>query len=64
MTFKVREVSTETGYEKDITELIDTTLSELSPIELIDIKYQTLALNVGGGYIIRTSALIIYKEVQ
>lgn len=62
---RVVEVSTEKTYRHGIAALVNRTLSELSDvdaIEVVDIKYQTLALDVDGGYIIRTSALIIYKE--
>lgn len=64
---KVVEVSTEKTYRHGIGALVNRTLSELSDvgaIEVVDIKYQTLALDVDGGYIIRTSALIIYKELD
>lgn len=64
MAIKTREFSTETGDKLDIGMLINLFLSSGYVDELIDIKYQTLALDVDGGYIIRTSALIIYKEVE
>lgn len=57
------EVSTETGYKHGISRLINDTLKELGAIKLIDIKYQTVAIDVGDSTIIRTSALIIYKEL-
>ena len=63
---RVIEVSTESGYKKSLATLINETISELSDIcttEIIDIKYQTIALEVGGGYVIRSSALIIYREL-
>lgn len=63
---RVIEVSTENGYRKGLATLINETLSELldiGAIEVIDIKYQTIALDVDGGYVIRSSALIIYKEL-
>lgn len=64
MAIKTREFLTETGDKLDIGMLINLFLSSGYVDELIDIKYQTLALEVNGGYIIRTSALIIYKEVE
>lgn len=63
---RVIEVSTENGYRKGLATLINETLSELldiGAIEVIGIKYQTIALDVNGGSVIRSSALIIYKEL-
>lgn len=64
---RVIEISTETGYKNGLATLINDTLSELldcGPIEVIDIKYQTVALDMHGGFVIRSSALIIYKELN
>lgn len=62
MAIKTRELSTETGDELDIGMLINLFLSSGYVDELIDIKYQTVAIDVGCETIVRTSALIIYKE--
>lgn len=62
MAIKTREFSTETGDELDIGMLINLFLSSGYVDELIDIKYQTVAIDVGCETIVRTSALIIYKE--
>lgn len=62
MAIKTREFSTETGYEYDIDVLINAFLSSGYVEELIDIKYQTVAIDMGNSTIIRTSALVIYKE--
>lgn len=61
MAIKTREFSTETGDKLDIGMLINLFLSSGYVDELIDIKYQTTAIDVGGSTIIRTSALMIYK---
>ncbi|WP_455452042.1 hypothetical protein [Streptococcus salivarius] len=64
---RVVEVSTENGYRKGLATLINETLLELldrGPIEVIDIKYQAVALDMHGGFVIRSSALIIYKELD
>lgn len=61
MAIKTREFSTETGDKLDIGMLINLFLSSGYVDELIDIKYQTAAIDVGGLPIIRTSALMIYK---
>lgn len=62
MAIKTREFSTETGDKYDIDTSINLFLSSGYVDELIDIKYQTTALDMHDSYIIRTSALIIYKE--
>lgn len=62
MAIKTREFSTETGDKLDIGMLINLFLSSGYVDELIDIKYQTVAIDVGCKTIVRTSALIIYKE--
>ena len=64
MAIKTREFSTETGDKLDIGMLINLFLSSGYVDKLIDIKYQTVALDMHGMYTIRTSALIIYKEVE
>ena len=61
MAIKTREFSTETGDKLDIGMLINLFLSSGYVDELIDIKYQTAAIDVGGLTIMRTSALMIYK---
>lgn len=62
MAIKTREFSTETGDKCSIDMAINMYLSSGYVDELIDIKYQTVALDMHGMYTIRTSALIIYKE--
>lgn len=61
MVIKTREFSTETGDKVDIDMLINLFLSSGYVEELIDIKYQMVAIDVGDRTIVRTSALIIYK---
>lgn len=61
MVIKTREFSTETGDKVDIAMLINLFLSSGYVEELIDIKYQMVAIDVGDRTIVRTSALIIYK---
>ena len=61
MAIKTREFSTETGDKLDIGMLINLFLSSGYVDELIDIKYQTVAIDVGRSTIIRTQALVIYK---
>lgn len=61
MAIKTREFSTETGDKVDIAMLINLFLSSGYVEELIDIKYQMVAIDVGDRTIVRTSALIIYK---
>lgn len=62
MGIKTREFTRETGYRHDIDELINEFLSLERVDELIDIKYQTIPIDVGATTIVRTSALVIYKE--
>lgn len=61
MTIKTREVYTETGDKCSIDTAINMYLSSVYVEELIDIKYQMVAIDVGNRTIVRTSALIIYK---
>ncbi|MFS9164924.1 sporulation protein Cse60 [Streptococcus salivarius] len=61
MVIKTREFSTETGDKVNIAMLINLFLSSGYVDELIDIKYQTVAIDLGGATIIQTSALVIYK---
>lgn len=46
---------------KKIDDLINDFLKENPDIEIVDIKYQTVSKK---EYIIRTSALVIYKEMK
>ena len=62
MAIKTREFSTETGNKYSIDMAINMYLSSGYVEELIDIKYQTTAIDVGDLTIIRTSALMIYKR--
>lgn len=61
MAIKTREFSVETGDKVNIDMLINLFLSSGYVDELIDIKYQAVAIDIGYAAIIRTSALIIYK---
>ena len=61
MAIKTREISTETGDKYSIDMAINMYLSSGDVEELIDIKCQTTAIDVGDSTIIRTSALMIYK---
>lgn len=61
MAIRTREFSTETGDKVNIDMLINLFLSSGYVERLIDIKYQTVAIDVGDSTIIRTSALVIYK---
>lgn len=61
MVIKTREFSTETGDKVNIDMLINLFLSSGYVDELIDIKYQAVAIDVGDTTIIRTSVLVIYK---
>lgn len=61
MAIKTREVYTETGDKYSIDTAINMYLSSVNIEVLIDIKYQTVAIDVGDRAIVRTSALIIYK---
>jgi hypothetical protein len=61
MAIKTREVYTETGDKCSIDMAINMYLSSGYVEELIDIKYQVVAVDVGDRTIVRTSALIIYK---
>ena len=61
MAIKTREVYTETGDKYNIDQAINMYLSSVNVEKLIDIKYQTVAIDVGDRTIVRTSALIIYK---
>ena len=63
MAIKTREVHTETGDKCSIDMAINMYLSSGYVEELIDIKYQMVAIDVGDRTIVRTSALIIYKGV-
>lgn len=60
---KTHEIKINNRYEKNIDAYINKFLYETHAIELVDIKYQTLALAMEGEYVIETSALIIYKEL-
>ena len=62
MVIKTREFSTETGDKVNVDMLINLFLSSGYVDELIDIKYQTVVIDIGDASIIRTSALVIYKE--
>ena len=64
MAIKTQEFRRKTGYRHDIDELINAFLSSGHVDELIDIKYQTIPIDVGATTIVRTSALVIYKEVE
>lgn len=61
MAIKTREFWTSIYYDENIDDLINGFVKENSDIEIVDIKYQTVA---SKEYIIRTSALVIYKEVE
>lgn len=64
---RVLEVSTESDYRNAISRRIDKALEELQEngeFEVVDIKYQVSAYKAGYGTIRRTSALIIYKELD
>lgn len=61
MAIKTREFSAETGDRFDIDTSINLFLSSGHVEQLIDIKYQTTAIDIGDSTIIRTSALVIYK---
>lgn len=62
MAIKTREVCTETEDKCSIDMIINLYLLSGYVEELIDIKYQTVAIDVGCETIVRTSALIIYKK--
>lgn len=69
MGIKIREFWTDDRYLYDIDDQINDFVKEkhnveLIDIEIIDIKYQTIAYEKDGKCIIRTSALIMYKENQ
>lgn len=61
MTIKTREFWTSIRYNENIDDEINDFVKENPDIEIVDIKYQTVA---SKEYIIRTSALVIYKEVK
>lgn len=61
MTIKTREFWTSILYDENIDDLINDFVKENPDIEIVDIKYQTVA---SKEYIIRISALVIYKEVK
>ncbi|MDA3774867.1 sporulation protein Cse60 [Streptococcus thermophilus] len=69
MGIKIREFWTDNRYGYGIDDEINDFVKEkhnveLIDIEIIDIKYQTIAHEKDGKCIIRTSALIMYKEKQ
>lgn len=64
MGIKTREFTREMGYRHDIDDLINAFLLSGRVDELIDIKYQTIPIAVGATTIVRTSALVIYKEEE
>ena len=59
MAISTREFWTSICYDEKIDDLINDFLKENPDIEIVDIKYQTVS---SKEYIIRTSALVIYKE--
>lgn len=61
MTIKTREFWTSIRYGENIDDKINDFVKENPDIEIVDIKYQTVA---SKEYIILTSALVIYKEVE
>lgn len=61
MTIKTREFWTSIRYGENIDDKINDFVKENPDIEIVDIKYQTVA---SKEYIILTSALVIYKEVK
>lgn len=61
MVIKTREFWTSIYYNENIDDLINEFVKENQDIEIVDIKYQTVA---SKEYSIRTSALVIYKEVE
>lgn len=61
MVIKTREFWTSIYYDENIDDLINGFVKENPDIEIVDIKYQTVA---SKEYSIRTSALVIYKEVE
>lgn len=61
MAIKTREFWTSIRYDENIDDLINDFVKENPDIEIVDIKYQTVA---SKEYIILTSALVIYKEVK
>lgn len=67
MTIKTREFWTEGRFGYGIDDKINDFVKEkhyveLIDVELIDIKYHALTYEKDGECIIRTSALIMYKE--
>lgn len=67
MAIKTREFWTDEMFGYGIDDMINDFVKEKHyveriDIEIIDIKYQTLAYEKDGKCIIRTSALIMYKE--
>lgn len=63
MSIKTREFWTD-QYNENIDELINEFLEEEQNIEVIDIKYQAVTYKGISKHIIRTLALVIYKEVN
>lgn len=61
MTIKTREFWTSIRYGENIDDEINDFVKENPDIEIVDIKYQTVA---SKEYIILTSALVMYKEVN
>lgn len=59
MAIRTREFWASICYDEKIDDLINDFLKENPDIEIVDIKYQTVS---SKEYIIRTSALVIYKE--
>lgn len=64
MAIKTREFIAEYGCGPSIDGLINEFLSLVCIDELIDIKYQTTPIDLGGEIIVRTSALVIYKKEE
>ncbi len=69
MAIKTREFWTEGRFGEGrfgygIDDKINDFVKEKHYVELIDIKYHALTYEKDGECIIRTSALVIYKEVN
>ena len=66
MAIKTREFWTDErfgyGIDCQINDFVQEKNAKWIDVEIIDIKYQTLAYEEDGKYNIRTSALIMYKE--
>lgn len=62
MTIKTREITAEIGRGYSIDDLINEFLEDEQNIELIDVKYQTVAYEEYREITVLSSALVIYKE--